>query len=246
VSTITFLISVAILRWPLNCLNEIVHACGRELPPVMIYHAPTIASLAALLEGSPEMRFPPLVLLKPGTEKPPIFVTHGLGGSVIDFYQVVKHIQLPHPIYGMQAKGIDGVEEPFERIEDMAQFYLHAVKELQPCGPYLLVGFSLGGLVTLEMAQRLRESGERVALLAMLDSYPHIRYLSLGQRLRLTTSLLERRLSAVVKLGMRGAFLTFFAPHNVRCSSLQIVTSHPMAYCFPQPCSVCVMPLILR
>jgi len=189
----------------LELFNEIAHACGRELPPVMIYHAPTIASLAALLEGSTELRFPPLVLLKPGTEKPPIFITHGLGGSVIDFYQVMKHIQLPHPIYGMQAKGIDGMEEPFERIEDMAQFYLDAVKELQPDGPYLLVGFSLGGLVTLEMAQRLHESGEKVALLAMLDSYPHIRYLSHGQRLRLTTRLLARRLSAVIKLGMRGA-----------------------------------------
>ena len=189
----------------LELFNEIAHACGRELPPVMIYHAPTIASLAALLEGSTELRFPPLVLLKPGTEKPPIFITHGLGGSVIDFYQVMKHIQLPHPIYGMQAKGIDGMEEPFERIEDMAQFYLDAVKELQPDGPYLLVGFSLGALVTLEMAQRLHESGEKVALLAMLDSYPHIRYLSHGQRLRLTTRLLARRLSAVIKLGMRGA-----------------------------------------
>src|SRR5438552_9572589 len=189
----------------LELFNEIAHACGRELPPVMIYHAPTIASLAALLEGSTELRFPPLVLLKPGTEKPPIFITHGLGGSVIDFYQVMKHIQLPHPIYGMQAKGIDGVEEPFERIEDMAQFYLDAIKELQPHGPYLLVGFSLGGLVTLEIAQRLCESGEKVALLAMLDSYPHISYLSLGQRLRLTTRLLARRLSAVMKLGMPGA-----------------------------------------
>ena len=189
----------------LELFNEIAQACGQELPPVMIYHAPTIASLAALLEGPTELRFPPLVLLKPGAEKTPIFITHGLGGSVIDFYQVVKHIQLPHPIYGMQAKGIDGVEEPFERIEDMAQFYLDAIKELQPHGPYLLVGFSLGGLVTLEIAQRLCESGEKVALLAMLDSYPHISYLSLGQRLRLTTRLLARRLSAVMKLGMPGA-----------------------------------------
>jgi acetoacetyl-CoA synthetase len=196
----------------LELFNEIAHACGRELPPVMIYHAPTIASLAALLEGSTELRFPPLVLLKPGTEKPPIFITHGLGGSVIDFYQVMKHIQLPHPIYGMQARGIDGVEEPFERIEDMAQFYLDAIKELQPHGPYLFIGFSLGGLVTLEMAQRLSESGEKVALLAMLDSYPHIRYLSTGQRLRLTARLTARRLSAVVKLGMRGALAFVLRP----------------------------------
>src|SRR5437762_9135282 len=77
----------------LELFNEIAQACGQELPPVMIYHAPTIASLAAVLEGPTELRFPPLVLLKPGAEKTPIFITHGLGGSVIDFYQVVKHIR---------------------------------------------------------------------------------------------------------------------------------------------------------
>src|SRR5438094_6811693 len=139
----------------LELFSQIAHAFGREAPTVMIYHAPTIASLAALLEGSTELRFPPLVLLKPGTEKPPIFITHGLGGSVIDFYQVMKHIQLPHPIYGMQAKGIDGMEEPFERIEDMAQFYLDAVKELQPHGPYLVIVFSLGVLATFDFAKLL-------------------------------------------------------------------------------------------
>src|SRR5205809_2721927 len=171
----------------LELFNEIARACGRELPPVTIYHAATIAALADLLEQPTTPQLPPLVLLKPGTQAPPIFITHGLGGSVMDFYQVVKQMQLPHAIHGMQAKGIDGVEEPFERIEDMAQFYLDAIREVQPQGPYLLVGYSLGGLVTLEMAQRLTEAGERVALLAMLDSCPSIRYLSAGQRIRLVT-----------------------------------------------------------
>ena len=60
-----------------------------------------------------------------------------------------------------------------------------AIGKLQPRGPYVLVGYSLGGLVVLEMAQRLSANGEKVALLAMLDAYPQFRYLSLGQRLRL-------------------------------------------------------------
>jgi pimeloyl-ACP methyl ester carboxylesterase len=74
----------------------------------------------------------------------------------------------------MQAKGIDGVEEPLDRIEDMARYSLDAVRQLQPHGPYLLIGFSLGGLVTLEMAQQLIADGEKIGLLAMLDSYPHV------------------------------------------------------------------------
>ena len=169
----------------LQLFNEIAQVCDRELPPVAIYQAPTISALAALLEQPTTPRFPTLVLLKPGAGNPPVFIAHGLGGSVMDFFQPVRHIATDHPIYGMQARGSDGLDEPLERVEDMAEFYLGAIKKLQPHGPYLLVGYSLGGLVVLEMAQRLLANGQEVALLAMLDAYPHIRYLSLRQRVRL-------------------------------------------------------------
>jgi len=200
----------------LELFNEIARACSRELPPVTIYHAPTIAALADLLEQPTTPRLPPLVLLKPGTQAPPVFITHGLGGSVMDFYQVVKHIQLPNAIHGMQTKGIDGVEEPFDRIEDMAQFYLDAIREVQPHGPYLLIGYSLGGLVTLEMAQRLSKSGEKIALLAILDSYPNIRYLPPGQRIRLLRRLVARHASTVVQLPMREALSYILRPSERR------------------------------
>jgi thioesterase domain-containing protein len=108
---------------------------------------------------------------------------------------VVKYIETPRAIYGMQAKGIDGVEEPLDRIEDMARYSLDAVRQLQPHGPYLLVGFSLGGLVTLEMAQQLIAEGEKVSLLAMLDTYPHVSRLSQGQRTRLWMRQTWRRIA---------------------------------------------------
>ena len=177
----------------LELFNEIALASGRELPPVMIYHAPTITALAALLEQPTTPRVPPLVRLKSGSEDPPVFIAHGLGGSVMDFFQVVKHIQTPRTIHGMQAKGIDGVEEPLDRIEDMARYSLDAVKQVQPHGPYFLVGFSLGGLVALEMAQQLIAEKEKIGLLLMLDSYPHVSRLSRGQRARLSSRQTWRR-----------------------------------------------------
>jgi thioesterase domain-containing protein/acyl carrier protein len=184
----------------LQLFNEIAQVCDRELPPVTIYQAPTIAALAALLEQPTTPRFPTLVQLKPGAENPPVFIAHGLGGSVIDFFQPVKHIETDHPIYGMQARGIDGLDEPLARIEEMAEFYLDAIRKLQPRGPYVLVGYSLGGLVVLEMAQRLSANGEKVALLAMLDAYPHIRYLSLRQRVRLIARQGRRGLHSLANL----------------------------------------------
>jgi acetoacetyl-CoA synthetase len=182
----------------------------------MIYHAPTIKALAAELELPSASRFPPLVLLKPGSKEPPIFIAHGLGGSVIDFYQLVKHIESAQPIYGMQARGIDGVDEPFDRIEDLAQFYLSAIQEIQPHGPYYLVGYSLGGLVTLEMAQRLSQHGEQVALLAMLESYPYSRFLSLGQRVRLAARVAKHRAYTLSRLPFRDAVSYLTLPSKRR------------------------------
>jgi acetoacetyl-CoA synthetase len=196
----------------LQLFTEIAQVCDRELPPVTIYQARTIAALAVLLEQPTAPRFPALVLLKAGAKKPPLFLAHGLGGSVMDFFQPVRHIQSDHPIYGMQARGIDGVDEPLESIEDMAQFYLDAIKELQPRGPYVLIGYSLGGLVALEMAQRLSANGGKIALLAMLDAYPHMRYLSLGPRMRLAARQAGRGLHI---LGNRGGGAPYQPPVGV-------------------------------
>jgi acetoacetyl-CoA synthetase len=187
---------------------EIAKEFGRELPPETIYQASTIAALAGLLE-KPPTPLPPLALLKAGSATPPVFITHGLGGSILEFLPLMRLVESSHPIYGLQAKGTDGLEEPLESIEDMAQFFLDAVRKMQPHGPYLLIGYSLGGLVMLEMAQRLSERGEKVALLAMLDAYPFRRYLPFRQRLELMSRRVRYHSSIAMKLPV-GQALTYF------------------------------------
>jgi len=181
----------------LQLFNEIGKTFGRELPPVTIYQARTIAALSALLEQPSAPRFPALVLLREGDKAPPIFLAHGLGGSAMDFFQPVRHIRSDRPLYGLQAKGSDGIDEPFNRVEDMAEFWIEAIRQIQPQGPYVLIGYSLGGLVALEMAQRLRACGEKIALLAMLDAYPYMRFLSPGQRVKLFARQLKRGLHSL-------------------------------------------------
>lgn len=178
---------------------EISLVCGRDLPPVIIYSAPTIETLAAILEQPSPPRVPPLLLLKAGTELPPIFIAHGLGDTVFGLSRVVDKMESPHPIYGMQARGIDGVDEPFTTIEAMAQFHLDAIKQLQPHGPYFLIGYSLGGLVTLEIAQRLSAEGKTVALLVLVDSYPDKSHLSVPQYARLSVRLAKRRAGSLIE-----------------------------------------------
>ncbi|MFZ0806165.1 MAG: thioesterase domain-containing protein [Candidatus Sulfotelmatobacter sp.] len=159
---------------------EIEGELHRTLPAATICAAPTVAALASLIEAP----FPPapLLLLKPGTGSPPVFMCPGIGGSVIDLVPLARRLQSNQPIYGMEPPGRYGNENLLDRIEGMAEFFLPAIQHLQPSGPYFLIGYSLGGLVTLEIAQRLRMADENVALLAMIDSYPDRRKLFFTQR----------------------------------------------------------------
>lgn len=103
----------------------------------------------------------------------------------MQFSELVKHIHTDQPIYGIQAKGIDGLEAPLSSVKDMADYYLAALQELHPEDAYVLIGYSFGGLVALEMAQRILRSGRRVSQLILIDSFPHPRFMPLVWRLRL-------------------------------------------------------------
>ena len=74
------------------------------------------------------------------------------------------------PFYGLQARGIDGHLPPLTTIEEMAALYIQAIRTIQPEGPYLLGGHSLGGCIAFEMSRQLQHQGSRVALLAILDT----------------------------------------------------------------------------
>lgn len=150
----------------------IADAFGQELPPTTIYSAPTISALAAILDRPAPLSAPPSALLKPGIEDRPVFITHGLGSSVMEFFDLVKHLQTGRAIYGLQAKGCDGLEPPSTRLEEMATFRLEAIRKIQPRGPYTLLGYSVGGVVAFEMARQLSANREAVALLAMIEAYP--------------------------------------------------------------------------
>jgi acetoacetyl-CoA synthetase len=199
-------------------LAEIERLCGRELPRFLIYHAPTVSALAALLEQSTLPGFPALIPLKAGVGWPPVFVAPGAGAHPLDYFQLARHTQTQHPIFALLARGLDRMEAAFERIEDMAQYYLGVIKGLQPQGPYLLVGFSFGGLVALEMAQQLTANGEKVAMLVMLESYPAFRFLSLSQRIRLTTRRAKHHALTSLRLPVAEAFSYLFRRAKRRLS----------------------------
>jgi acetoacetyl-CoA synthetase len=154
---------------------------GRRLPSVTVTHSPTIAALAEILLRPEPPQFSPLIQIKTGWMRPPVFMAHGMSG-LVEFYRLARQIETAHPVYGLQGRGLDGLASPLDRVEDMASYYLESLIESHPTGPLTLVGYSFGGLVALEMAQQLIARGRHVSQLIMVDAFPHPRFLSRTQR----------------------------------------------------------------
>ncbi|KAG0352843.1 Alpha/Beta hydrolase protein [Gamsiella multidivaricata] len=111
-----------------------------------------------------------LLPLKLKGSRPPLFCVHAVFGLSLSFIGLSKHLDPDQPIYGLQARGLDGHEQLPETIEDMAQDYVDQIRRVQPHGPYHLLGWSFGGSVAHSMATQLERQGEEVALLALMDS----------------------------------------------------------------------------
>ncbi len=200
----------------------IAEVFDRRLPPITIYQAPTLGKLASLLDHPELPAFPPVVLMKAGTDAP-VFLTHGVGGSLMELSHLVKHLQVPNSCYGIQAQGFDGKSEPLSRVEDMAERYVNAIREVQPNGPYALIGYSFGGLVVFEMARQLIEAGEKVALLALVESYPHRSQLPFAIRIGIYPNLVKHHASI-----LRGVPWQRRIPYLMRASErrVQAVRNH--------------------
>jgi amino acid adenylation domain-containing protein len=149
---------------------------GRDLPLTVLFQGGTIEEMAALLRGEAgEGRASSLVVpIQPSGVRPPFFAVHPAGGDVLCFAGLARLLGPDQPFYGLQSRGLAGDGEPVERIEEMAALYLEQIRAVQPEGPYRLGGWSLGGVIAFEMARQLRERGEEVALLAVLDSVPDL------------------------------------------------------------------------
>jgi amino acid adenylation domain-containing protein len=151
-------------------LLEVQDALGKNVPLAALIHEGTIEHLARVIDSdAPEKKWSSLVEIQPKGERTPIFFMHPIGGEVFGYGTLARYLGDDHPFYGIQARGLDGLEEPFTDMRAVASYYVEIVRSVQPEGPYILGGYSLGAVIAFEMAQQLKESGEEIALLAVLD-----------------------------------------------------------------------------
>ena len=150
---------------------RIAREFGREIQLATILKRDTIAQLADLLRDPSQVeQWHCIVPLQTTGSRQPIFCAHAAMGNVNVYQRFAEAIGAEYPVYGIQALGNWGTQEPQESVEEMARYYIDHILEVQPQGPYVFFGLSMGGLIALELAQQMRERGSEVRMLAMYDS----------------------------------------------------------------------------
>jgi amino acid adenylation domain-containing protein/non-ribosomal peptide synthase protein (TIGR01720 family) len=151
----------------IRLIDEVSRELGRQLPLAVLLREPTIEAMAAAAQEEPGP-WSPLVEITSG-QGTPFFCAHPAGGTVLCYGELAR-LAGPRPFCALQARGVEGGDPPDDDISIMAARYLAAVRDRRPAGPYLLGGWSMGGLVAYEMAQQLAAAGERVSRLILIDT----------------------------------------------------------------------------
>lgn len=143
-----------------------------NLPLTELARHPTIESLArAIRENDVPAARSSAILLNAGESRLPFFCVPGAGSDAFALLDLSRCLGPEQTFHALQYPGIDGTRPRFLTVEQMAGRFLKDIRAIQPRGPYCLGGTSFGGLVAYEMARQLEAAGERVALLALLDTY---------------------------------------------------------------------------
>jgi amino acid adenylation domain-containing protein len=146
---------------------------GTRVPLDVFVRVPTVAGLAERLHelGTVEEERQVVKIREGGPDREPFWLVHPVGGHVVFAHRIAERWKPEQPLYGIQARGLDGRHPPITSMDEMAERYVELMVAEQPKGPYYLGGPSQGGLVALEIAQRLRRRGADVAMLVMFDCW---------------------------------------------------------------------------
>lgn len=146
---------------------------GVDLPLTRVLQKPTIALLAASLDGAPPSARGDrhLITLNDRGVRTPLVLVPGIGGHGFIYQRLTRALGEEQPLHVLQALGVDGVEGAPRTIEEMAEIYEPAILRAVPEGPIVLGGYSFGALIAFELAHRLRIRGREVPLIISFDGF---------------------------------------------------------------------------
>lgn len=144
---------------------------GIDIQVGTVFSFPTIRSLAAQLaplSSSQSYNASVLPLRSGDAGRPPLFLLHRPAGDVQHYTALVDSLPAGQSAYGIVLPA--GIGPDQASLADLAGRYLNDIRSMQPHGPYYLCGWSMGGLLALEIAGQIEQSGEKVGMLAIVDS----------------------------------------------------------------------------
>jgi thioesterase domain-containing protein/acyl carrier protein len=147
-----------------------------ELGLSIMFEARTTRQLADVILSTANAKqtepkpWSPVVPIQPKGKELPLYVISGVGGNVIKFHSLAFYLGEEQPVFGLLPRGLDGREPFISRLEDLATYYVEAIRTVQPSGPYRVAGYSFGGIVAFEVARQLVEHGESIDLLVLFDT----------------------------------------------------------------------------
>ncbi len=144
---------------------------GHAIPLATLLSAPTVESLARVLAGETQARSGVLVRFSETGNQTPLFLVAGVGGHVLIFRELADLLSEDRPVYALQGIGLDGREEPLVRVEAIADRYIQELIAVRPRGPWIVAGWSMGGVIAYEMACQMRERGISADRLVIIDAY---------------------------------------------------------------------------
>jgi len=156
----------------LRLVSQIERRFGVRLPLADLVRDTTIERLTPLIRerrsGSAEE--PRLVALQSDGPGLPLFAVVPAGGTLACYLPLAERLGATRPFYALQPRASFDEGGALPSIEEMARGDLQELRRVQPSGPYAIAGWSMAGLVAYEIARQLREAGEVVHLLALLDA----------------------------------------------------------------------------
>lgn len=144
----------------------------KTIPLETLFEQPTIAGMARVVSqvrlaepAAPRVLIP---LRRTGAQ-PALFLVHGRLGQAFVSPYLLEVLGRDQPVYAFQASGLDRSRMPRNTVEEIADQYVGAMRQIQGAGPYFIGGLCAGSVVAVAMVNQLRRSGEKVAPLLLID-----------------------------------------------------------------------------
>jgi natural product biosynthesis luciferase-like monooxygenase protein/amino acid adenylation domain-containing protein len=155
----------------IRIINQTQKELGLKVSLRRLFDKQTIGALHAVTEATHEPAGKSALLRLKGGEGVPVFCFHGGAGTAAFYSKLTKYIDQNMSLYAFQYPPLVSGGPAYEDVASLARDFLARIREIQPSGPYRLLGWSFGGLTAFEIARQLQSAGESVAFLCLIDAH---------------------------------------------------------------------------